>query len=146
VPDAFCKLTSYRMPAAPKGAPASEDKATALGTVTPLRRPHASDHKIRRAPSGVLPVYVQFVDLVEANIVASHTGLAALIKHHGFPEGVWFSSMTRAWPLDEVTAWLRTRSAERPTSQAAKARQEEEDQASGAGTRPVKCEDAGVTP
>jgi hypothetical protein len=110
-------------------------------TVTPLRRPHSSDHKIRRAPNGVLPVLVQFPDLVASNIVASYCGLATLIKHHGFPVGRWLGSMTRVWTVEEVTDWLASRPTKRPIPQAAKKRDEAAKKREAARTHDEKLAD-----
>jgi hypothetical protein len=66
------------------------------------------DGDVRRA----LPVYVRYVDLVEANIVRSWTQLLRLIDVEGFPVGQMLSPNIRAWRADEVRTWL----AGRPTA------------------------------
>ena len=49
--------------------------------------------------------------LVKAGIVNNRTTLSRWIKDHGFPTGVVLGPNTRAWPEDEVDAWLEKRAA-----------------------------------
>jgi hypothetical protein len=64
------------------------------------------------APDTRLSTFVRFRDLVDANIVRNWPTLLRLIAEDGFPSGIMLGRNTRAWPLDEVEAWL----AERPTA------------------------------
>ena len=56
--------------------------------------------------------YLRYADLVERRIVSNRTTLSRWIKHYGFPPGILLGPNTRAWPTDEVDAWLEERAAE----------------------------------
>jgi predicted DNA-binding transcriptional regulator AlpA len=58
---------------------------------------------------GLLPKYVRYADLVAAGICRNWPALLRLVDTEGFPEGVWLGRNTRAWSLDAVQAWLKTR-------------------------------------
>lgn len=53
--------------------------------------------------------YYRYPDLVKVGIVNNRTTLSRWIKDHGFPAGVMLGPNTRAWPVDEVDAWLEKR-------------------------------------
>lgn len=53
--------------------------------------------------------YLRYPDLVDAGIVNNRTTLTRWIKTQGFPEGVLLGPSSRAWPVDEVEAWLASR-------------------------------------
>ena len=53
--------------------------------------------------------YLRFADLVERQIVGNRTTLSRWTKEHGFPPGILLGANTRAWPEDEVEAWLEAR-------------------------------------
>ncbi len=55
--------------------------------------------------------YLRFNDLKAREIVRNRTTLARWIKKYGFPPGVLLGPNTRAWPADEVDAWLNAREA-----------------------------------
>ncbi len=55
--------------------------------------------------------YYRYTDLVKAGIVNNRTTLGRWIKNYGFPRGVLLGPNTRAWPADEVDAWLAARAA-----------------------------------
>ena len=55
--------------------------------------------------------YLRFNDLKAREIVRNRTTLARWIKKYGFPPGVLLGPNTRAWPADEVDAWLDAREA-----------------------------------
>ncbi len=55
--------------------------------------------------------YLRFNDLKAREIVRNRTTLARWIKKYGFPPGVLLGPNTRAWPADEVDAWLEAREA-----------------------------------
>lgn len=57
----------------------------------------------------LLPRFVRYRDLVAAGIVANWPTLLRLIAEDGFPPGVMLGRNTRAFPLDEIEAWLRSR-------------------------------------
>ncbi len=56
--------------------------------------------------------YLRYGDLVERQIVNNRTTLSRWIREHGFPTGVLLGPNSRAWPADEVDAWLEARAAE----------------------------------
>jgi predicted DNA-binding transcriptional regulator AlpA len=60
-----------------------------------------------------LPVYVRFADLQEAGVATSWQQLLRMIDGEDFPAGVRLSANTRAWRLDDVENWLKTRPTER---------------------------------
>jgi predicted DNA-binding transcriptional regulator AlpA len=66
------------------------------------------DQDVRRQ----LRRYVRYKDLVEAGIIGNWPTLLRFIEDEGFPPGIMIGPNTRAWPLDEVEAWL----ANRPTA------------------------------
>ena len=58
-------------------------------------------------------MYLRFADLVERQIVRNRTTLSRWVKYYGFPPGILLGPNTRAWPADQVEAWLKERDAER---------------------------------
>ena len=56
-----------------------------------------------------MQIYYRFKDLQAAGIVSNRMTLSRWIKHCGFPPGVLLGPNTRAWPADEVEAWLKQR-------------------------------------
>ena len=56
--------------------------------------------------------YLRYADLVERQIVNNRTTLARWIRDYGFPVGVLLGPNSRAWPADQVEAWLEVRAAE----------------------------------
>ena len=57
----------------------------------------------------MLPQFVRFKALKEANIVQSWPALKDLIDHEGLPCGRKLSPQIRVWTIDEVNAWIETR-------------------------------------
>lgn len=57
--------------------------------------------------------YLRYADLVECQIISNRTTLARWIRDYGFPAGFLLGPNTRAWPADQVEAWLEARAAER---------------------------------
>jgi len=55
--------------------------------------------------------YLRYADLVERQIVSNRTTLQRWIRDYGFPAGVKLGPHTRAWPADQVEAWLESRAA-----------------------------------
>ena len=53
--------------------------------------------------------YLRYHDLVERQIVNNRTTLQRWILKYGFPAGVLLGPNTRAWPADQVEAWLEAR-------------------------------------
>ena len=53
--------------------------------------------------------YLRYADLVERQIVNNRTTLQRWIRDYGFPPGVLLGPNTRAWPVDQVDAWLAAR-------------------------------------
>ena len=60
-------------------------------------------------PAPTLPFLLRYRDLVDAGIVSSWMQVGRLIANQGFPTGVMLSANIRAWPADEVNAWLESR-------------------------------------
>ena len=56
--------------------------------------------------------YLRFSDLVERGIVRNRVTLGRWIKLHGFPAGIKLGPNSRAWPADQVDAWLAARAAD----------------------------------
>jgi predicted DNA-binding transcriptional regulator AlpA len=56
---------------------------------------------------------VRFRDISTAGIAKNWPTLTRLIEEENFPRGVMLSRNIRAWPLDEIEAWLATRPVER---------------------------------
>ncbi len=56
--------------------------------------------------------YLRFSDLVERGIVRNRVTLGRWIKLHNFPPGIKLGPNSRAWPADQVEAWLAARAAE----------------------------------
>ena len=56
--------------------------------------------------------YLRFADLAERQIVNNRTTLHRWICDYGFPPGILLGPNTRAWPADQVEAWLEERVAE----------------------------------
>ena len=54
-------------------------------------------------------LFIRFNDLVAAGIVGNWPTLGRLIDDEGFPVGILLGKNTRAWPVDEVEAWLAAR-------------------------------------
>ena len=57
--------------------------------------------------------YLRYHDLVERQIVNNRTTLQRWILKYGFPAGVLLGPNSRAWPAEQVDAWLEARAAER---------------------------------
>lgn len=57
--------------------------------------------------------YLRYTNLVERQIVNNRTTLGRWIKQYGFPCGILLGPHTRAWPENEVEAWLESCVAER---------------------------------
>ena len=55
---------------------------------------------------------LRFSDLQARRIANSWAQLGRMQKKHGFPSGIMLSENVRAWPDDQVDAWL----ANRPTA------------------------------
>ncbi len=53
--------------------------------------------------------FARFRDLKEQHIVENWTTLLRLIDREGFPAGVRLGPNMRAWPEDEIEAWLESR-------------------------------------
>jgi predicted DNA-binding transcriptional regulator AlpA len=53
--------------------------------------------------------YIRFKDLQAAGVVNNRVTLSRWIQKHGFPAGVLIGPNTRAWPEQEVEAWLKSR-------------------------------------
>jgi predicted DNA-binding transcriptional regulator AlpA len=53
--------------------------------------------------------YLRFADLRARGIVFNRQTLANWIKEQGFPAGVKLGPNCRAWPEDEIDAWLKAR-------------------------------------
>ena len=53
--------------------------------------------------------YLRYADLVERQIVNNRTTLQRWIQNYGFPFGVLLGPNSRAWPDDQVEAWLDAR-------------------------------------
>ncbi len=58
-------------------------------------------------------LYLRYTDLVERQIVNNRTTLQRWIRNYGFPSGVLLGPNSRAWPADQVDAWLEERASER---------------------------------
>jgi hypothetical protein len=58
----------------------------------------------------MLPQFVRFKDLKDANIVQSWPALKDLMDNEEFPRGRKLSPQIRVWTVDEVNTWLETRS------------------------------------
>jgi predicted DNA-binding transcriptional regulator AlpA len=72
--------------------------------------PHNPDQRAADdAAAHRLPTYVRFKDLAAAGIVQNWPTLVRLIDEDGFPPGLLLGRNTRAWPLDDVEAWLAAR-------------------------------------
>ena len=56
--------------------------------------------------------YLRFSDLVERGIVRNRVTLGRWIKLHKFPPGIKLGPNSRAWPENQVDAWLAARAAE----------------------------------
>lgn len=52
---------------------------------------------------------LRFPDLKHRNIVRNWPTLLRLINREGFPAGVRLGSNMRAWPEDEIEAWIESR-------------------------------------
>lgn len=53
--------------------------------------------------------FLRFKDLVERGIVRNRVTLYRWIRDNGFPPGVLLGPNTRAWPEDEIDAWIERR-------------------------------------
>jgi hypothetical protein len=62
--------------------------------------------------------YLRFHDLRAAGIVTNRMTLGRWIASQGFPRGVMLGLNTRAWPADEVEAWLANRPLHQPPDDA----------------------------
>ncbi len=56
--------------------------------------------------------YLRFSDLVDLGIVRNRVTLGRWIKLHDFPTGIKLGPNSRAWPVDQVEAWLAARAAD----------------------------------
>ena len=56
--------------------------------------------------------YLRYADLVERQIVNNRTTLQRWIRDYSFPSGVLLGPNSRAWPADQVEAWLAERASE----------------------------------
>ncbi len=56
--------------------------------------------------------YLRYADLVERQIVNNRTTLQRWSRNYGFPAGILLGPNSRAWPADQVDAWLAARAAE----------------------------------
>lgn len=56
-----------------------------------------------------MTTYLRFDDLRDRRIVRNRTTLYRWINELGFPGGILLGPNTRAWPEDEVDAWLAAR-------------------------------------
>ena len=54
-------------------------------------------------------VLLRFADLKARGLVRNWTTLINWIKREGFPPGILLGPNTRAWPEDEIEAWLASR-------------------------------------
>ncbi len=57
-------------------------------------------------------LYLRYADLVERQIIRNRTTLHRWIRDYGFPVGVLLGPNSRAWPADQVEAWLAERASE----------------------------------
>jgi hypothetical protein len=57
----------------------------------------------------MLPTFVRFADLKKRGIVDSIPQLRSLQAREGFPTGRRLSANVRAWTVDEIQDWLKTR-------------------------------------
>ena len=57
--------------------------------------------------------YLRYADLVERQIVNNRTTLQRWTHNYGFPVGVLLGPNSRAWPENQVDAWLAARAAAR---------------------------------
>ena len=57
----------------------------------------------------MVTTYLRFADLAERQIVNNRTTLHRWIRDYGFPPGILLGPNTRAWPADQVEAWLEER-------------------------------------
>ena len=64
---------------------------------------------LKKNQQQLLPQFVRFRDLVAAGIVQNWPTLLRLIAEDGFPTGTLLGRNTRAWRLDEIENWLRSR-------------------------------------
>jgi hypothetical protein len=101
---------------AESGAVAASDVRSAPPTTIHRRQGdrRGSDDDAAAAPR--LPTFVRFRDLFAANIVHNWPTLLRLMDEEGFPCGVLLGRNTRAWPLEDVEAWLATRPTARKTA------------------------------
>ncbi len=63
--------------------------------------------------------YLRFYDLAERGIVRNRVTLGRWIQELGFPPGILLGPNSRAWPEDEIEAWLAARAAQREPIKAA---------------------------
>lgn len=54
---------------------------------------------------------LRFSDLVDLGIVNNRVTLSRRIKNDGFPPGFKLGPNSRAWPAEEVEAWIAERRA-----------------------------------
>ena len=64
-------------------------------------------HRDQRTPKKLL----RYHDLVDRGIVNNRMTLSRWIDGQGFPTGFMLGPNSRAWPEDEVEAWLAARKA-----------------------------------
>jgi predicted DNA-binding transcriptional regulator AlpA len=62
--------------------------------------------------------YLRYRDLVERQIVNNRTTLQRWIRDYNFPAGLLLGPNSRAWPADQVEAWLAARAAETESADA----------------------------
>jgi Prophage CP4-57 regulatory protein (AlpA) len=53
--------------------------------------------------------WLRFADLKARGIITSRPMLLRRIEHDGFPPGRMLGANTRAWPENEIDAWLESR-------------------------------------
>ena len=56
---------------------------------------------------------LRFTDLVARNIVRNRVTLQRWVENNDFPRGFLIGPNSRAWPEDEVEAWLAARASDR---------------------------------
>jgi predicted DNA-binding transcriptional regulator AlpA len=54
-------------------------------------------------------LYLRYNDLAAKGVVNNRPTLYRWIKRYGFPKGQLLGPNTRAWRIDEVEEWLRSR-------------------------------------
>lgn len=91
--------------------PAASAPPPARTSAPPQRHGDRASHD--DAIAALLPVYVRLRHLIKAGICGNLMHLQRMIDCEGFPVGTKLSRNVRAWRIDEVQAWLASRSSER---------------------------------